>query len=216
MISNNPDIAQSYNKTQTLKKFLTPGWTQIFLYLVVSIFLFIFFNSNQIWSDLSSTILLPQHGIHDLVIPGSAIDGLWQSVAKSRLPLILFWAIIGCLIYTFIWFIKSILTNLQNDMVADLYTHPSNYNRSAFWAKVIGHKILFVIAVGVTILYIFASFVALPLIAHQAYYSIKFYSSLSDVLQILIAIAGLMIMIHIFILLVHMTVNMWKIIYKDL
>jgi len=161
-------------------------------------------------------VLLPQNGLHDLVQPGGAVDMAWRSIATSKIPLIVFWAIIGCLIYLFIWFVKSLVTNLQNDFIADMYQHPSAYNRSKFWTNVIGHKILFVVTVLISLIYAYSLFVILPLLSRQAYQSVKFFDSGLNVLYVMIIIAGMMILFHLFFLLIHMLQNMWKIIYKDL
>jgi len=216
MISNTPEIQSSYISAQSIKKFVFPNGFQLLLYFLLSVLIVIFINAKTAWKDLSDSVLLPQNGLHDLVQPGGTVDMVWRNIANSQLPLIVFWALIGCLIYLFIWFVKSIVTNLQNDMIADLYQHPSTYSRSGFWANVIGHKVLFVTAVLVTIIYIYALFIFLPLVSHQAYRSIKYFESSLDILYVVIIIAGIMLLIHMFLLLIHMILNMWKIIYKDL
>src|SRR4051794_1403261 len=112
----------SYNTTTVgLRpvKFLTPEVPQLVLYLALTFLFFVGLNVNSIWSFLTTG-----SGSLNELVAGSSFNRAWHIVSTSNLVASLFWALLGSAIYLAVWFFRSIITNIRNDLVVASYIHP--------------------------------------------------------------------------------------------
>jgi hypothetical protein len=201
----------------TSKQFILPSGTQLLLYALVGILLLIALNIKNAWDYLNSTVLKPQGGLDSILArkaPG--IHKFLSSVSQSIALQVIFWVFIGCIVYVLIWFMRNIATNILNDIVADKYVHPEDYKRSKYWESILARKFFFWASTVVLVLYLAAGATVLVYLSQLAYqFTVNFQLvySLWQYLQLAAAATGL---IYILILIIHVCVNSWRFMYKDL
>ena len=133
----------SYNSRvkPSLRRFLVPGAADIALYLFMSLVVLLLVNARAIFNYFSSNNLTGQ-SIGDIIDrKAKNFQSIWAQISQGRILQIIFWALVGIFIYITVWFIRNILLNIRNDIVADEYVHPLSYKRSKYWHTVIGRKI---------------------------------------------------------------------------
>lgn len=200
-----------------LRQFLVPSWAQVFLYVLVSLLLFGLFNVQSIWRDYNNALLLNPELLSGAVTDkGNGLSEIWNTLLHSSLLQVVFWMTVGALTYLFIWFVRSVSTNLRNDIIADEYIHPASYNRKGYWESVIAHKILFGATVVVLFGYLYANLKLQPLLAQVGYSAIKDFEVIPSLIDLIGVILGTVILLHLLTLLFRVTANSWRFIYKDL
>src|SRR5579871_6499539 len=135
---------RSYNSNLTImtKEFLVPSWPKILLYLLVGALVLMIWNGRQLWNQFNSSILVSPSSVATAQSQTSDwLEKTFNSVVNGRIAQIIFWAFAGCMVYVCIWFVVNIFSNIRNDIVADEYVHPKDYNRSGYWHSVIARKI---------------------------------------------------------------------------
>lgn len=200
-----------------IKKLIVPSLPQALLYLLVAVLLITFLNIRPIWNDFSQALLLQPQDFGGVISrQDEGINKIWYIFTQSNLLQIIFWALVGCITYLLIWFIRSIFINLRNDVVADEYVHPASYNREGYWESVMAHKVLFGSSIVILIAYLYANIKVQPLLAGVTYAAIKNFQLLPSTLQLIAVMVGTAFLLHIFVILARVTVNSWRFIYKDL
>jgi hypothetical protein len=201
----------------TSKRFLLPSGTQLLLYALVGILLLIALNLKNAWDYLNHTVLQPQGGLDNIISEKApAVHKFLNSLSQSIALQVVFWIFVGCVVYIIIWFIRNIATNILNDIVADKYVHPASYNRSMYWGSILARKVFFWISVIVLVFYLVTGTRLLVYLSNLAYrFTVNFnlVHSLWEFVQIIAATTGL---IYVLILIVHVAVNSWRFMYKDL
>jgi hypothetical protein len=219
LLNNMKNNIESHSSSvgTTSQQFLLPSGTQLLLYALIGILLVLALNLKNAWDYLNKTVLKPQGGLDRILAqkaPGlhHSLNSLSQSIALQ----VVFWIFVGCIVYVFIWFIRNITTNILNDIVADKYVHPISYNRSTYWGSILARKVFFWASITVLVLYLVSGTRLLVYLSDLAYrFTVDFSlsHSLLEFMQIIAAATGL---IYLLILIVHIAVNSWHYMYKDL
>jgi hypothetical protein len=211
-------LLQSHNSIgATNRKFLFPGGWQILLYALVGVILLIVLNIKTAWQYLNDTVLKSEGGL-DSIIANHAPNAhrFLNSLSQSVILQFIFWLFVGCAVYILIWFAKNIAVNVLNDIVADKYVHPNSYNRAKYWESIVARKIFFGLSVFLLITYSFAGVKLLRLLAMLCYDKIVKFHASESLPAMLLAIAATTGLIYALILLLHIVVSSWRLIYKDL
>jgi hypothetical protein len=196
-----------------IKSIFLPSGLVFFIYLVVSMLLLALANANNIWHHFSG-YFSHQDGF-DL---GSKIP-LINTLSKSyqgRVLQIIFWIIVGIAIYSLFWFLRNIINNIRNDVVAGSYVRPRDYNVSNYWKPILVRKILFGFSLLLLIAYFFMSIRMVLVLGSVCYdYVVKFQPARSS-LYILVGILATCLLLHVFIILCKFCARSWQFIYTDL
>jgi hypothetical protein len=185
--------------------------------MLVSILMLIILNIKKLWDYLNITVLAPQGGLDKIIAEKApALHNLLNSLFQSVALQFLFWLFIGCVIYIFIWFAKNIVINIRNDLVADRFLHPLNYQRYKYWESVISRKVFFWISIAVLAIYIISCYRLVVSLAASCYNQIEHFHSWSSLAVISEAVLATTGIIYILVLLLHLVINTWQLIYKDL
>jgi hypothetical protein len=212
---------QSYSSASTIgatsKNFLVPSWSQLVLYLLISILLLIIFNLGGLWSYLNSVILAPEGGLDSVLAEhASGVRHFLNAASQSIILQIIFWVCIGSLIYVLIWFIRNVVVNILNDVVADQYIHPPSYSRFNYWGSVIARKVFFAISTLVLLFYFFASWRLVSSFAALARKLVTQPITSHSVAELIGIALVIMAVLHTLILIIHIVTNSWRFIYRDL
>jgi hypothetical protein len=124
--------------------------------------------------------------------------------------------LVGCVVYVIIWFMRNIVVNLLNDVVADNYIHPKSYKRSSYWGSIFARKMFFWISAVILLFFIISGSKLIIYLADSAYSNIshfKFSHNFFNLLVIELATTGL---IYAMILTTHVVINSWRLISRDL
>jgi hypothetical protein len=209
---------QSRNSSgATRSNFLVPSGSQFILYFLISILLLILLNIKRAWDYLNQTVLKPEGGL-DGVIANNApgIHKVISSLSQSIILQVLFWIFVGCVVYMTIWFVKNIAINLINDVTADQYVHPSSYKRYEFWGSILARRTFFWISSGVLVFFLAVSarlIIDLSGLCYDAVTDFAYIQSLLNIAGSLLAVTSI---IYLGVLLVHVVMTSWQIMYKDL
>lgn len=197
----------------SLRQFFIPTLSQSSLYLLISSLVLILTNAHAIWK-LFSNNYLAKASFNEFV--NQSAPSVTQHINKlqnSRLPLYILWGVIGCSVYIIMWFISTTAINIRNDLIADSYLHPKDYNRQKFWRSVIGHK-TFLLFLSITLIAYVYTFVRFLGTTSKLFYSaIENFRLSPSVIEILLSIATMAILIHILIVLLHLVYNSGRDIY---
>jgi hypothetical protein len=210
-------LQSSSSSGATRNNFLVPGGSQFILYFLISILLLILLNIKKTWDYLNQTVLKPEGGL-DGVIANNApgIHKVISSITQSIILQVLFWIFVGCVVYMTIWFIKNIAINLVNDVTADQYVHPLSYKRYKFWGSILARRTFFWISSGVLVFFLAVSarlIIDLSGLCYDAVTDFAFIQSLLNIAGSLLAVTSI---IYLGVLLVHVVMTSWQIMYKDL
>lgn len=213
-----PSSSGSYNSrlSITARQFFIPSLPQILLYMLISSLLLVLLSGPSIWKkfneNLQSNVTLGD------VITGNApfLQRVVDKLSHSRIPEIVFWLLVGCSIYIVIWFARNIINNIRNDVVADSYLHPVGYDRKMFWQSIFARKILLFSCMGLLLAYVIVGFKFLSVISKFFYSAIDGFSLSPSIVQIIGSVLAVAILIYLLILLFHLTVNLWRLVYRNL
>jgi hypothetical protein len=201
----------------TNRQFIIPSGSQLLLYALISCLLLVILNAGRAWNYLNDIVLSPQGGLDKLLSSNAPeIHKLVNAVSHSILLQVVFWIVVGCLVYIFIWFVKNIAINMLNDIAADQYVHPASYKRARFWESVIVRRIFFWTSAVILVFYSVAATRLLVYLANVCYRQILHFQFLQSSLEILESIAAVAGLIYVLILIVHIVMNSWRVMYKDL
>ncbi len=207
---------KSHNSQQydLVKDLFMPSLLQISLYFLTSIVLLTVLNAIRFWEYLNKDLAGRNQALE---LFGSGADGgsLLGSGSYGRIGQMVIWGLVGVFIYIVVWFLKNIIVNLRNDIVADEYVHPHSYKRSKYWQSVLSRKALFVLISLVLIVYIYLLFQLLPVILDYFYRMVVDFNT-QNALYGLAAVASTTLLLHIFISLCRLTISAWRFIYTDL
>jgi hypothetical protein len=209
--------SHSTNIGSSSKQFLLPSGTQLFLYALTGILLLLVLNIKNAWHYLNSTVLESQGGLDKILsqkAPG--VHSFLSYLSQSIILQVIFWILVGCIVYVIFWFVRNITTNLLNDIVADKYVHPTAYKRFAYWESILARKVFFAISVVVLILFLATSARVLMYLASLAYDSFAHFQLANSLLELLQIVASTTGLIYILVLIGHIVINSWRFIYKDL
>jgi hypothetical protein len=201
----------------TSRDFLVPSWSQLILYLLISLLLLIIFNLGRFWDYLNLVILAPGEGVDSLLAEhASSLHRIFSVASQSIILQVIFWIGIGSLVYILIWFIRNVVINILNDVVAASYIHPPSFNRFSYWESVIARKVFFGISLAVLMFYLFAGWRLVGSLADLAATEVSKFADLHSMLKLAGIVLIAMALIHSLILIGHITANSWRFIYRDL
>lgn len=196
------------------RQLFLPDLAQISLYILSSILILALGNINAFWDYLNHDPIGQQKAANIFIGEGGN-GGFLNNITQNRLSQVIFWILVGSVIYAVIWFLKNIVTNLHNDVIADEFVHPKAYNRAKYWESVISRKLLFTFICVVLIGFLYAAIKLLPSLSgifFSAIYNFKF-SNLGDIAEAVLILAFLL---HILVVLTRLTANSWRFIHADL
>lgn len=194
-------------------QFFVPSITEIILYALTSLVILTASNIGAIWDYLSGSPSGRQYA--EELFGQGANEGLLGSSFQGRVSQILVWGLMGVLIYTVVWFLKDIITNLRNDVVADEYVHPRSYDRKGYWKSIALRKTFFVSILAVLAGYIYLCAKLFPIFSSTYLYAITNFSA-SSLVNAVAVVAGMAILLHIFVALSRLAINSWQFIHADL
>lgn len=213
-----PKVSSSYNSrfSVSARQFFIPSRAQFLMYTLVSVLLLVLLNGHAIWTKFKGN-LQQDLTLSDVIVSNAPfLQKVIDRLSHSRVPEIVFWLLVGCGIYIIIWFMRNISSNIVNDVVADSYLHPKDYDRQMFWQSIIARKILLFFSLGVLIAYFVVAVKFLPVVARFFYSAIDDFRLSPSVVQIMISILITTLLIYFFILLTHLSANLWKLVYRNL
>ncbi len=206
---------QSHNSNSKsfARQLLVPSPVQLMLYTLTGIAILVIANTEAIWSYLSDN---PAGIEYSTKLFGSGYEeGLLGSSIQGRLSQIVIWSLAGILIYTVIWFLRSIFINLRNDIVADAYVHPHSYNRAGYWKSIAFRKVFFIGIIAILIGFLYLFLQLFPVFS-SAFFNMVIDFSANSFLKAIAAILSLTILSHVFLVIIHLAINSWKFIHADL
>ena len=213
MLSSVAFIKSEKTKTEGfVRDYLVPSPLQAVVYLLVGVLLLTLIKARTIWETVGGSILIER--TPNVETPASA--NIWGQISSSPLPQILFWGLVGMVMYAVVWFGWNVITNLRNDMAADEFVHPKGYNRSKYWKTVLARKAFFAASLILLAVYILALVKFIPVIADAAYADMDSFSLPTSVIGLLLYLLVIGTLIHFFVLLVRVVASSWRSIYKDL
>src|SRR3989344_3088959 len=211
-----PSSSYSSRFSVSARQFFIPSRAQVFMYILISSLLLVLLNGQTIWSKFK-TNLQTDISFNDVIVGNAPfMQKVIDRLSHSRVPEIIFWLLVGCAVYIIVWFARNITSNIVNDVVADSYLHPSNYDRRLFWQSIIARKTLLFFCVLVLITYIIIGVKFLPIVAKFFYSAIDDFRLSPSVVEILVSIFITTLLLYLFILLTHLTVNLWRLVYRNL
>jgi hypothetical protein len=201
----------------TSKSFLVPSGSQIFLYVLISFLLLITLNIGKAWEYLNKAVLKPQGGLDSIVASNApGLHKILNSLSQSIILQVIFWVLVGCIVYVIIWFVKNIAINLLNDITADQYIHPTTYKRSRFWGSIFARRTFFWISAVLLIVYLSVGTRVLVYLANLCYSAVIDFEKVQSVLDLAGSILAVTCLIYMLVLVVHVTMSSWRLMYKDL
>lgn len=203
-------------KDATSKQFLRLSISQLLLYLLVSVILLAVLNAKHAWDYLSKNIFSEQGGLGHIVPQTSWLGHTLNSLAHSAILQIVFWIVIGCLVYVILWFVRNIITNLMNDIAADGYIHPATYRSYLFWRSVLIRKVFSVISLLVWIIYIGIFIRTVMELAKLCHGILTDYITLNNLLELLGAVVLTVGLVYFLVLIARVVIYSWRSIYRDL
>ncbi len=215
-MNNQIESHSSYDGENSKWHFI-PTPIQVLVYFLASCLLLTILNIGRIWHYLSTSLFGNQGGAENFVaahIP--ALHGAYHFITHSIILQVMFWALVGCVIYGFIWFGKNIFISLMNDFVADQYVHPPGYNRSKYWESVLMRKVFFTLSLVVLI----ASFIGgvgfVMALASACYTTVTNFTIVGGTLTLFGSALITTTLIYALTILTYLTTKAWRLIYKDL
>jgi hypothetical protein len=211
------NIKSSNSNLGNSSSYVFPSIYQLILYFLVSILILTLLNIKNAWTYLNDTVLKPNGGLDSIVAQSApGVHHFLNSLSQSIILQVIFWIFVGCAVYLLIWFIKNVAINLLNDITADQYIHPKTYRRSLYWSGILSRRIFFWTSAIVLLGYLIESARFMGYIADICYQAILVFKPLQsslDILESAIVTTGL---IYILVLITHVCINSWRLIYKDL
>jgi hypothetical protein len=201
----------------TNKSFLLPSMSQLLLYALIGMLLLIALNVGRAWDYLNKTILKPRGGLDSIISTNApALHKILNSLSQSIILQVIFWIFVGCVVYVIIWFVKNIAINMLNDITADQYIHPRAYRRTRFWGSILGRRIFFWVSAVILVLYLITSTRLLVYMANLCYRFVVDFQPAQSTLQLIEVVAATTGLIYLLVLIVHVAINSWRLMYKDL
>ena len=199
----NKDLSYNTASQHVIGGLSRPTLVEMFLYLIIGIIFISVINFGTLWSAINNTVQTKAVDT-STVVDEKLIDfgDKLNSLLDGRTGQMLFWAVVGCLIYMFIWLAQNTVINLRNDVVADKYLHPRSYKSSSYWESVVAHKIFFGTLLIGFLTYVYLSLVLFLPILSQAYYIATFkFEFPSSILQLITVYVLSGLLIYIFVVL---------------
>lgn len=203
-------------KDATSKQFLQLSISRLLLYLVLSILLLAVLNAKHLWNYLIKNIFSGHGGLGHSIPQKSWIGHTLNTLSHSAILQVIFWVVVGCVVYTVLWFVRNIITNLMNDIAADRYIHPATYKSYLFWRSVMIRKIFSGASLIVLIIYIGIFISAVTDLANICYGLVTNFATMNDLLQLLGAVVLTVGLIYFLVLIARVTIFSWRMIYRDL
>jgi hypothetical protein len=210
---------QSHNSESAslVRQLFVPNPVKILLYLLTGFITLAVSNIVNFWTYFYAT---PdgQKQVIDIFGGGPGLQdqgGFFSTTLQGRLGQIVVWGLIGIGIYIAIWFIKNIITNLRNDVVADEYVHPHSYSRTSYWRSIAVRKGMFILIGGVLLGYMFLCYQLLPILSNIFFTAITNIDTGSG-LNTLTTTVAVALMLHVLVVLIQLAIHSWRFISSDL
>lgn len=198
--------------SQVLGSFSRPSLEELLIYLLLGIVFISVLNIRALWEAINNSVQTTYVDTSSLIDEklltfGDRLNGLLE----GRPGQMLFWAVVGCLIYMLIWLAQNFYINLRNDVVADKYLHPKNYKSTNYWEGVLAHKIFFVSVVVVFFVYIYMSLtIFIPVLSKMFYFATFSFSVPDSVLQLIFIALGSSVLLYTFVFLAKLVAYSWR------
>lgn len=208
----------SYNNrlSLSLREFFIPQYSQIVQYFFVGSIFMLLENAGELWHRFSLGYLDNDSLGSVLDKSAPAFTRFLNSIGNSKLPVAFFWILIGCTVYILIWLLLNIFNNLRNDVIASSYIPNGSPKKLKFWESVIFHKFLLFSSIGLLIGYIFAGLKIASPLANIFLSSITDFSFPFKLIESVAALTAAAFLMYIFSLLLRLSANMWRLVYRNL
>ncbi len=199
-----------------MKSLFLPSRLHFFLYFLISLLSLTFINSQNIWRYFNSSVI-QQTNLGDLISNNfPKLHNFLSKIPQARALQVAFWILIGTTLYIVFWFVRNVLNNLRNDLVASEYIHPKNFTSSGYWRPIIVRKAFFGLTSFVLLAFIYSGLKLSFALAGLCYAVIINFRLLHSLLEITLAVLAMTVLIHFFVVLCRVVIHSWQFIYVDL
>jgi hypothetical protein len=204
--------SESEIESHEARKFFAPSWTEVILYLLISMIIMVGLNTGDIIQRLSSSVVgSPQNLKANFDTLFNGFSHSFSTALGGRLGQMLLWSFVGALAYVGLWLAKNILNSFENDVISDHYLHPSTYSRAGYWGSSFSVKIFLAAQVLIIAGFLFALVTsllpAMAALAGSASYNFDWSSS---PLYLLFAVLGTACLIYVAVVLFKLLAHLWK------
>jgi len=207
-------VIQSRSQTSghLLRDFFIPTPAQVVLYILLSGIIITLLNVGSIIDSLSNHYIgSPDTLKANLSTLFKGLSDAFSAAWGGRLGQVLLWACVGAAAYIAIWLGKNVINSFENDIIADHYRHPSNYNRLGYWSSSFAAKMFLAAMIFISIGYLFMSITAvLPALAALAGSAVYHFHASNSIIYIIGSVFSGAVLIYIFIVLLRLVSHSWK------
>jgi hypothetical protein len=210
-------IESSTAKRPLITRFFVPSPAQVTVDIFVGGLVLVLANVQAIWRSLENLVGYNQQSLAAAIDQGpSWVGGILKTLTSGRVPQIAFWAFMGCVVYVVVWFIRSALVNIRNDIVASKYVSSRPRDSKKYWESILLQKAFLVCSLVVVAGYLFAFIRLLSLLARlcaSAASDFQWVKSLPEMIGATFAVAFLL---QVLVILGHIVINSWSSINNEL
>jgi hypothetical protein len=147
-----------------------PDGPSVALYFAVSIAMIFLLNVGSIISSLSGDSIGSVDSLNGSFSElGKDLNGSFSGALGGRLGQILLWSFVGALSYILIWLGRNMINSFENDIIADHYKHPADYDRKSYWSSSLAVKAFLAALILITVSLVFISVTSvMPALAAMA------------------------------------------------
>lgn len=204
--------SQNEQAADNLKNFFVPSFAAGILLFLLGTFLLLAYNTGQIINWVGSGYLESANQLNlSINVLNNGFTNSFNTALDGRLGQIIFWSLLGALLYIVLWFLRNFINSFENDVIVDHYLHPQNFNRSGYWGSAIAGKIFFTAIVVVLIAYTFLALkVIMPAVGALTSTSIYNFRLPASVFYIVLCVLIPTVVIYLWSLIVRVLSHLWK------
>lgn len=204
--------SRSQTTDHSVRQFFVPALPTAVLYLLLSGIILTLLNAGSIINNLSNHYIgSPDTLKANFSTLFKGFSDSFSSAWNGRLGQVLLWACVGATAYIAIWLGKNVLNSFENDIIADHYRHPFNYNRLGYWGSSLSVKIFLAAMIFITAGYIFVACTAvLPALAALAGSAFYHFHAASSSFYILSCLLSATVAMYFLIVLLKLISHSWK------
>lgn len=198
-------------KKLSIRDFLGLSVAQISLDVVVAGLILTLINIRPIWHYFNDNVVATQQASLSTIMNNndSWLDRFLHQLAASRIPQILFWILMGCVVYLVIWLIRNATTNIRNDVVASNFVQPNASDKGDYWRPILLRKTFFAAILAVLAGFAFASYKLVKVFADLCSWAVSDFHPFHSISEITVAILAVALVLQILLVLIRITARSW-------
>ncbi len=213
---------QDYSRTSKVRLFLTqfliPSPIELVPYFFVSLLVLGIISYQTLL-----TILADGSPITPLSVPevfGQRVEyvtNLLNVPFIGRIVLFIFWLGIGSVVYMGVWVFQNLAIEVYDNVATPKLKHPKEESEEGWWGTSLAHTIFFCSSGLLFLFYILVAYnILMPAWTLLFQMGLQTLSELNSLINLLVAIAGTMLTLHILILFWRLFVRVKDFIYNNL